>query len=130
MRGADLLRDVVEAARRIVVGWMQLAGGVKRRERRLRLDCELEERNMLPCFQQCSAQFARPLLRRLLRPGINQIERIAVEHRARDADRIKSLALRMCAPQRGKRAVVERLHAKRNAIDAGGAIAAKALRLD
>jgi len=49
---------------------------------------------------------------------------------ARHAERVERLARRMRASELGKRAVVERLHAERNAVDAGTAITAKARRLD
>ena len=70
------------------------------------------------------------MVRRLLRACVNQIEGIAVEHRARDGDRVEGFARRMGAAERRQCRIVERLHAERNAIDAGRAIAAKPFRLD
>src|SRR5262249_43489522 len=130
MRGADLLRRVVEDACGVLVRRLELAGGVERRERRLRLDRELIERHVLAGFSQRAAQFARPLVRCLPRPRVNQIERIAVENRARDAHRIERFARGMSAAERRQRRIVERLDAERYAIDTGGAITAKTLCLD
>ena len=47
VRSADLLRDVVEGARGVLVGRLELAGGMERRERRFRFDRELIEGNVL-----------------------------------------------------------------------------------
>ena len=50
VRRADLLRRVVKRARGIVVGHFELAGRMQRGERRLRLDGQLIERQMLAGF--------------------------------------------------------------------------------
>ena len=47
-RGRQLLRRLVERERGVLVGDDELAGGVQRGERRLRLDGELVERQVLP----------------------------------------------------------------------------------
>ena len=66
-----------------------------------------------------------------LRPRVNQIERIiALEFFSRDGDRDERFVRSMQAAQRFQRGVIERLHAERDAVDAGGAIAAKARCLD
>ena len=49
---------------------------------------------------------------------------------ARELHRPARIRHVMDAAERLQRGIVERLHAERQAIDAGGAIAAKALRLD
>ena len=69
-------------------------------------------------------------LRRLPRPGVDQIERIAVERFPRDGDGVERLLRGVHAAKLFQRRIVERLHAERDAVDAGGAIAAKARRLD
>ena len=76
---ADLLRQVVERAAGVVVGNDELAGLVQRVERRVRLDGELIERQMLGGFADGALELGRPLLRRLPRPRVDQIERIALE---------------------------------------------------
>ena len=52
MGGADVLSDIVENARGVFVRRPQFTRRVKRGERRLRLDRELVERNMLAGFRQ------------------------------------------------------------------------------
>ena len=130
VRGADLLRRVVESARHVLVRRFEFAGRMERRERRLLLDGQLIKRKMLAGLGERPPELARPIARRLPRPRVDEIEGIAVEHAAGDADRVKRLARRMQAPELGQRRVVERLHAERYAIDAGGAVAAETRRLD
>ncbi len=127
---ADVLRDVVERARHGFVRRLQFAGGVQAEERRALFDGELIERQMLGGFRDRQLQFIRPHLRGLVGTGVNQIERITVEGAARDCDRVERLARGMQPSQRFQRGIVERLHAERNPVDAGGAIAAKPRRLD
>ena len=81
---------------------------------------------MLGGFRDGALELGGPGVERLARPRIDQIERIAVEDRARDRDRVERLLRAMQAAEFLQRGIVERLHAKRNAIDAGGAIAAEA----
>ena len=130
MRGADLLRHVVERARSRLVRRLQFAGGVQAEERRAFLDGELIERQMLGGFRDRELQFVRPHRGRLVGAGIDQVERIAIERVARDRDRIERLARGVQSAERLQRGIVQRLHAERDAVDAGGAIAAKARRLD
>src|SRR5208282_2224944 len=99
VRRADLLRRVVKGPRGILVGNFELARGMQRRERRVRLDGELIERQMLPGFAKRMRKLARPVPRRLLRPRIDQIERVAVENATRDGDGVERLARRMPAPE-------------------------------
>ena len=114
----------------IFVGDDELAGGMQRRERRVLLDGELVERQMLGGFRDGALELDGPGLRRLPRPRIDEVEGIALEHRARDRDRVERLARRVQASELLERRIVERLHAERHAVDAGGAVAAEALGLD
>ena len=130
MRGADLLGDVVQRARHRLVRRLQFAGGVKPEEWRALLDRELVERQMLGGFRDRALQLLRPHLRGLVGTGVDQVERIAVERAARDRDRIERFARGVQPSQRAQRRIVQRLHAERNPVDAGGAVAGKARRLD
>ena len=129
-RRRDLLRHVVERARAIVVRDDELAGRVQRGERRVLLDGELIEREMLGGFGDRALELGAPRLRRLARPRVDEIERIALERRARDLHRIERFLRGVQPAEFLQRRIVERLHAERHAIDAGRAIAAKARRLD
>jgi len=128
--GADLLRDIIQRARGRLVRRFQFARGMQAEERRLRLDRELIERQMLGGFRDREVQLIRPHLRRLAGAGINQVERITIKGGAGDRDRVERLARGVQTSQRFQRGVVQRLHAERNPVDAGGAIAAKPRRLD
>ena len=99
-------------------------------ERRAFLDGQLIERQMLGGFRDRELQLVRPHRGRLLGAGVDQVERIAVERAARDRDRIERLARAVQPAQRFQRGIVERLHAERDAVDAGRAIAGKARGLD
>ena len=77
--GADRLREIVEIAREIVVGNGELAGLVQAEERRVRLDGQLIEREMLGRFRDGALEFGGPGGERLARPRIDEIERIALE---------------------------------------------------
>ena len=127
---ADVLGGVVERARGVLVGQPQFARGVERKKWRLRLDRELIERKVVAGLRQRRLQLARPGFGLLVRPGVDEIERVAIEHAARDGDGVERLTRRMHAAEFGQHAIVERLHAERHPIDAGGAVAAKARRLD
>jgi hypothetical protein len=85
---------------------------------------------MLGRFRDREFQFIRPHLRGLVGAGVNQIERIPVERGARDRHRVQRLARGVESAQCFQRGIVERLHAERNPVDAGCAIAAKPCRLD
>ncbi len=54
-RVADRLREVVEIARQILVGHIELAGLMQREERRVRLDGQLIKREVLGRFAQSRA---------------------------------------------------------------------------
>ena len=77
--GADRLREVVEIARGVVVGNDELAGFVQTEKRRVRLDGQLIEREMLGRLGNGALELGRPGVGRLARPRIDQIERIALE---------------------------------------------------
>ncbi len=128
--GADILRHVVERACRRFIRCLQFAGGVQAEERRALFDSELIERQMFGGFTDRELEFIRPHGRRLVGAGVDQVERVAVECAARDGDRIERLARAVQAAKRLQRSVIQRLHAKRHTVDAGGAIAAEARRLD
>ena len=127
---ADFLRHVVERARERLVRRLQLARRVQAEERRAFLDRELIERQMFGRFRNRQLQLIGPHLRRLVGAGVDQVERIAVERGAGDRDRIQRLARAVQPTQRLQRGVVQRLHAERDAVDAGCAIAAKPRCLD
>ena len=101
----------------------ELAGGVKRGERRVGLDGELVEREMLGRLGDGARELGAPGRRGLARPRIDEVERIALERAARDRDGGERLVGRVHAPERLERGVVERLHAERHPVDAGGAVA-------
>ena len=130
VRGADLLRHIIECARGRFVRRFQFARGMQAEERRAFLDRELIERQMLGGFRDRELQLVGPHLRGLVGPGVDQIERIAVEGGARDRDRVQRLARGVQPSQCLQRGVVQRLHAERHPVDAGCAIAAKPCRLD
>ena len=122
---ADFLRHVVERAGHRLVRRLQFARRMQAEERRAFLDRELVERQMFGGFRNRELQFIGPHLRRLVGAGVDQVERITVERAARDRDRIQRFARAVQSSERLQRSVVERLHAERDAVDAGCAIAAK-----
>ena len=130
MLRADFLRHVVERAGDRLVRRLQFAGRMQAEERRAFLDRELVERQMFGGFRNRELQFIGPHLRRLVGTGVDQVERVTVERAARDRDRIQRLARAVQSSQRLQRGIVERLHAERDAVDAGCAIAAKPRCLD
>src|SRR5271168_465750 len=97
--GADVAGEVEERARVVVVGHCELARGMKRRERRVGLDGELVEREVLGRLGNGAFEFGAPHLRRLARPRIDEIERITLERGARDGDGIERLAGGVHPPQ-------------------------------
>ena len=99
-------------------------------ERRAFLDGQLIERQMLGGIRDRALQFVGPHLGRLIGTGIDQVERIALEDFSGDRHRIERLARAVQASQCLERGVVQRLHAERDAVDAGGAIAGKPRGLD
>ena len=90
------MREIVEIARKVFVRHWQLAGLVQAEERRVRLDRQLVERKMFGGLRDRPLQFGRPGIRRLLRPRVNQVKRVALKNRAGDRHRIERL-LRACA---------------------------------
>src|ERR1700688_314923 len=116
---ADLLREIVEIASKIVVRNDQLAGFVQRCERRVRLDGQLIKREMFGRLRNGALELGRPGIERLARPCIDKIERITIEDRARYVDRIERLLHRVQPAKFFERGVIERLYAERYAIDAG-----------
>jgi hypothetical protein len=81
VRGADLLRRVVESARDVLVRRFEFAGRMERRERRLLLDGQLIKRKMLAGLGERPPQLARPIARRLPRPRVDEIERASCRER-------------------------------------------------
>ena len=124
--GAGRLREVVEIARGVVVGNDELAGFLQTEKRRVLLDGQLIERKMLGRLGNGALELGRPGGRRLARPRIDEIERVALEIRARHRDRVERFLRAVQAAQLFQRGIVECLHAERHAVDAGGAIAAEA----
>jgi hypothetical protein len=55
-------------------------------ERRVRFDGELIQREMIAGLGECQLKFFRPILGRLLRSGIDQIERVTLERLTRDGN--------------------------------------------
>ena len=103
---------------------------MQRGKRRALLDGELVERQMLACEVERLAEFGAPRVDALAGSGINQIEGEALERATRDVDRRAGFLRRMQAAERAQLRIVERLHAERDTIDAGRAIAAKTSGLD
>ena len=111
-------------------GVFELAGAVEGGEGRAVLDGELVEREMIGGERQRLAELRRPGLRRLAGAGIDQVEGEAREGRARHLDRRARGGDVMKAAEEAEVVVVERLDAERDAVDAGGAVAAETLGLD
>ena len=112
VRRADLLRRVVKRARGVLVGSFELAGRMQRGERRVQLDGQLIKRKMLAGLGKRALQLARPRLRRLLRPRVDEIERGAIENaraprRRRRAPRAPNAGAR-ARPARDRRAPARR----------------------
>ena len=119
-----------EIARGVVVRNDKLAERMQRVERRLGLDGELIERQMLGRLRDGALEFVGPRRRCLTRPRVNQVERIALEGCAGDLDRIERLLRGVQPAKLLQRVVVERLHAERNPVDARVAITTEPIRLD
>src|SRR5262249_56112610 len=92
---ADRLGRVVERAGGVVAGDDELPGRMQRGKWRVLLDSELVERKMLAGLEHGAVELGGPDLRRLARARIDQIERIALEDRARDRDRVERLTRRV-----------------------------------
>ena len=76
---AGLLRRIVQRARFFFGRDRQFAGGMKGRERGVEFDSELLERQMFRGFGYGAREFFPPSLNCLSRPGVDEVERIAVE---------------------------------------------------
>ena len=68
---------------------------------------------------QCLAQFALPLFRRLVRPGVNQVDIDACKMLLRNRQSIEAFGNAMCSSQKSERCVVQGLKPQRNAVDPG-----------
>ena len=99
-------------------------------EHRVGFDGELIERDMVAHAGERRLQFRFPRLHALVRPGIDQIERIAIEDLRGDIDGVARLGGIVQPAERLEVGIVEGLHADRDAVDPGGAVIAKARRLD
>ena len=131
MAGGDILREAVEIGGLVVVRHDELAGGLQRVERR--------------CLPRSSAGKATDGRRRGRSPLPARAPRRPASGRGAHRSGRRTDAGRCRAPGRSRRsasstlcsrprdlqvAVVQRLHAERDAVDAGGAVAAEALGLD
>src|SRR5690242_14657453 len=74
-------------------------------------------------------QFLAPRVQRLIGTGVDQIERHAVEVRRRQLERGAGLGGIVQSAQHLQIAIIQRLHAQRETVDAGRAIVAKARRV-
>src|SRR3569833_771576 len=123
------MRDIEERERGIGIGWHELAGRMQCGVRSLRLDGQLIERQVSTSERQRFAELGAPCALCLLRPRVDEIERDALERRARDRNRGLRVGDRVDASERAQHIVVEGLYAERGAVDAGCRVTAKALRL-
>src|SRR5689334_17580397 len=80
---------------------------------------------MLSGFRDRPLEFRSPGIKTLLRPRIDEIERVTVENRTGDCDCIERLLRAVQPAELLERVVVEGLHAERDAIDPGCAKAAE-----
>ena len=129
-RLADLLGEIVERARRVLVRYDERAGPLQALEPGAGLDGKLVEREVLGGAADRLFELRRPSGGRLPGPGIDEVEGEALEMRRRDPHGGERLGGRMRAPEPAQVGVVQRLHAERDPVDAGGAIAREALGLD
>src|SRR5215472_19279876 len=97
-------------------------------ERRPLLDRQLIKREMRGRFRYRKLEFVAPHRGRLIGTGVDQVEGVTVERLACDGDRVERLAGAVQPSQFLQRGVVERLHAERGPVDAGGAISGKTRR--
>ena len=93
--GADRLRQIIEIARKVLVRHDQFASLVQAEEWSVRFDGQLIKRKMLRGLCYRAPEFCRPCFKRLLRPGVNQIERVAVEDRTGDCNGIERFLRRV-----------------------------------
>ena len=130
MRLGDLLGRVEQRAAELLVRRRQFAGAPQPLEDRVGLDGELVDRQMLAGHRHRLGQLGAPGRLALAGAGVDEVERSAREDRRRGLDRLDRFGDVVTAAERLEVGVVERLDADRQAVDAGGAIAAEAPRLD
>ena len=116
-RARQLLRDLVERERFLALWDHKLAGGVQRGERRLRLDGELVEREVAARERQRFTKLAPPVVDRLARSRVDEVEGDAVEVCACHLECGECFSGGMDASERLQNVVAQRLHAERHAID-------------
>ena len=130
-RAGHLLRHLIEVGGEVGVGHRELPRRVQRVEGRAFLDGQLVERQMVGGVADRLFELGRPGLERLAGPRIDQVEGQARKDLARQSDRLSAPPSTLCSrPRNCRSAIVQRLHAERDAVDAGGAVAAEALGLD
>ena len=130
MGGCDLLRQLIKVGGVFAVGDFEFLRRMQRVERRAFLDGELVKRQVVGGIADCLFQLRRPGFRCLAGTGINQVEGKPREDFAGEPDRMQGLVHIVQPAEELQVAVVQRLHAQRNAVDARRAIAAKTLGLD
>ena len=113
-----------------LVGQFELAGVAQALEDRVRLDGQLIERDVVAgeLSASASSRARRPRSGPAARRSGRKLKRGKSE--AASPHRRQRLVDGVLAPERLEVGVVQRLHADRDPVDAGGAIAAKTLRLD
>ena len=127
---SQFLRHVIEVGGAVIIGRHQRALGVQIEIGGAGLDGELIERHVALLLTQRNRQFLAPLRHALIGPGIDQIERHTRENAGGEAEGGECLGRGMLAAQRFQIIIVQRLHADRNAVDAGRAITPEILRFD
>ena len=120
-RRRHLLRQVVERARRVVVGQRERAVPFQPPEGRALLDGELIEREMVVGERQRLGQLGAPGVDGLAGPCVDQVEGASRHDALRHGDRAPRLRRVVPAPEERERPVVERLHAERHPVHAGRA---------
>ena len=73
---------------------------------------------MIGAEGQCAPKLRLPLCGCLFGPRINQVDIDAAEMLLRNREGIEAFCNGMCTPQKGQGRVVDRLQAKRHAVDA------------
>ena len=128
--GEGVLRRLVKRALRLFIRQAEIAARESARESSACLDGELIEREMIARHRQRGIELVAPRCERLPRPRIDQIEREAREEPRRERDRVPRLTRIVAAAEEFQRRIVERLHAERDAVNAGSAQLGKARGLD
>ena len=128
--GGQLLRDLEKGKRLLAFGHDELARGLQSGKRRLGLDRELVEREMAACEREGFAELAAPVLHCLVGTRVDEVKRDAVEMRVRNGECGDGLGRGVDAPKRLQDIVAQRLHAERDAIDAGLRVAREAAGLN